>query len=134
MDADPTTGMLVGQTQTYPDGSVRYGEYRIGGTSLASPLFAGMTALKLQHEGHGLGMLNPVIYSNQTQFTDVRNAPGDIANVRVDYVNSVDGSDGLVYSVRTFGQDTTLKATVGWDNDTGVGEPNLTWFKRVVVP
>ena len=43
LDADPTTGMLVGETQTFPDG-VHYGEYRIGGTSLASPLFAGMTA------------------------------------------------------------------------------------------
>ena len=40
MDADPTTGMLVGQTQSFPDGD-KYGEYRIGGTSLASPLFAG---------------------------------------------------------------------------------------------
>ena len=40
LDADPTTGMLIGQTQTFPDGAY-YGEYRIGGTSLASPLFAG---------------------------------------------------------------------------------------------
>ncbi len=47
MDADPTTGMLVGETQNFPLASVfgpagnHYGEYRIGGTSLASPLFAG---------------------------------------------------------------------------------------------
>jgi len=46
---DPTTGMLVGQTQTFPDGSVAYGEYRIGGTSLSSPLMAGFMAL-----GHDL--------------------------------------------------------------------------------
>ena len=45
---DPTTGMLVGQTQTFPDGSVRYSEYRIGGTSLSSPLAAGMLALAVQ--------------------------------------------------------------------------------------
>ena len=44
MDADPSTGMLIGQTQTFPDG-VHYGEYRIGGTSLASPIFAGLMAL-----------------------------------------------------------------------------------------
>jgi subtilase family serine protease len=48
MDGDPTTGMLVGETQTFPDG-VYYDEYRIGGTSLAAPLFAGMTALSFQH-------------------------------------------------------------------------------------
>ena len=41
---DPNTGFLVGETQTFPDG-VRYGEYRIGGTSLASPLMAGIEAL-----------------------------------------------------------------------------------------
>src|SRR4029078_12742199 len=63
MDADPTTGMLVGETQTFPDG-VYYDQYRIGGTSLASPLFAGMTALALQHAGGGVGLLNPTIYAN----------------------------------------------------------------------
>ena len=35
---------LVGQTQTFPDGSAYYDEYRIGGTSLSSPIFAGMMA------------------------------------------------------------------------------------------
>ena len=41
MDADPTTGMLVGETQNFPLASafgpagIHYGEYRIGGTSLA---------------------------------------------------------------------------------------------------
>jgi subtilase family serine protease len=41
---DPNSGMLVGQTQTFPDGSVKSSEYRIGGTSLSSPLTAGMMA------------------------------------------------------------------------------------------
>jgi subtilase family serine protease len=41
MDGDPNSGMLEGQTQTFPDGTVKYSEYRIGGTSLSSPLFAG---------------------------------------------------------------------------------------------
>ncbi|MBI3747245.1 MAG: S53 family peptidase [Chloroflexi bacterium] len=36
---DPTTGMLVSQTQQFPDGTNAYSEYRIGGTSLSSPLF-----------------------------------------------------------------------------------------------
>ena len=59
LDADPTTGMLIGLTQTFPDG-VAYGEYRIGGTSLASPLFAGFTALRAQAAGRTrVGFLNP---------------------------------------------------------------------------
>ncbi|HEY2176603.1 MAG TPA: S53 family peptidase, partial [Mycobacteriales bacterium] len=50
MDADPTTGMLIGLTQDFPEG-IHFGEYRIGGTSLASPLFAGIQALKTQLNG-----------------------------------------------------------------------------------
>ena len=39
MDADPNTGMIVGETQVFPDGTY-WDQYRIGGTSLASPLLA----------------------------------------------------------------------------------------------
>src|SRR5438067_869580 len=47
---DPNTGYLVGETQTFPSG-VRYDEYRIGGTSLSSPLMAGIMALADQATG-----------------------------------------------------------------------------------
>lgn len=128
MDADPTTGMLVGETQEFPDGTY-YDEYRIGGTSLSSPLFAGMTALALQKSGHRAGLLNPVIYRTRaTAFTDVAGTPADPGNVRADYVNGVDASDGLTYSVRTFDQDSSLTVTKGWDNVTGVGVPNPGWL------
>ena len=62
LDGDPTTGMLVGETQVFPNG-VRYGEYRIGGTSLSSPLFAGVQALAAQAAGGRLGFANPTIYA-----------------------------------------------------------------------
>ena len=127
MDADPTTGMLIGLTQTFPDG-VRYGEFREGGTSLASPLFAGMTALAVQSAGGPVGFLNPVIYG-QVQgksgtFTDVAGAPADAGAVRPDYANSVDPSGGVLYTVRTFDQDSTLSVAKGWDDVTGVGTPS----------
>jgi subtilase family serine protease len=130
MDADPTTGMLVGETQTFPDG-VYYDQYRIGGTSLASPLFAGMTALALQHAGgSGVGLLNPTIYANARSgaFTDVTGPGRDAGNVRVDYANGLDASDGLLYSVRTFNQDTSLAVAPGWDDVTGLGSPNSGWL------
>jgi subtilase family serine protease len=127
MDADPTTGMLVGQTQAFPEG-VHYDEYRIGGTSLASPLFAGMTALSFQHAGHGAGLLNPAIYAHTGAFTDVAGTPQDPGNVRVDYANGVDSSAGLLYSVRTFDQDSSLSIGPGWDAVTGLGSPNTGWF------
>ena len=51
-----------------------------------------------------------------------RPTPGD---VRVDYVNGVDATDGLLYSVRTFNQDSSLhthaRATT---RSPGVGAPN----------
>ena len=128
MDADPTTGMLVGQTQLFPHRVVKYGEYRIGGTSLASPLFAGMTALALQDHPEGAGLLNPAIYGSKGAFTDVSGAAPDAGNVRADYANGVDGSGGILYSVRTFNQDSSLAVSRGWDDVTGLGSPNAAWF------
>ena len=58
----PTTGMLVGETQTWSDGSVSYDTYRIGGTSVSCPLFAGVMALADQRAGHAHGFANPALY------------------------------------------------------------------------
>ncbi|HEX3780624.1 MAG TPA: S53 family peptidase [Pseudonocardiaceae bacterium] len=125
-DADPTTGFLIGITQTFPDG-VYYDQYRIGGTSLAAPLLAGTMADSDQLVGFHHGFINPIIYqfsSRTPAVTDV--APVHAAGlVRVDYANSIDASDGLITSVRTFGdQTTTLHTTKGYDNVTGLGTTN----------
>jgi subtilase family serine protease len=134
---DPSTGMLVGETQTFPDGSQQYSEYRIGGTSLASPLYAGMFALAEQKAGHAFGLANPVLYGagrgNSIDITknDIAAYPGD---VRSDYVNGVDGADGYVYSARTFDSDDALTIHVrpGYDDVTGVGVPNgQAWLDAV---
>jgi len=132
MDADVTTGMLIGETQTFPEGP-HYDQYRIGGTSLASPLFAGMSALAFQNAGHGVGLLNPTIYSNASTgaFTDVTGPGADPGNVRVDFANGLDASGGLLYSVRTFDQDTSLGVNPGWDDVTGLGSPNSGWLTAV---
>jgi subtilase family serine protease len=130
LDADPNTGMLIGETQTFTTGEA-YDEYRIGGTSLASPLFAGMTALSLQHAGHSAGLLNPTIYASPKAFTDVKGNPPQAGDVRVDFVNGENANDGLLYSVRTFDQDSSLKTKPGYDLTTGVGSPNPTWLKAI---
>jgi subtilase family serine protease len=124
LDADPTTGMLVGQTQTFPNGTY-YAEYRIGGTSLASPLLAGLTALAVQNNGgRGLGLLNPAVYAKTSLTKDVVTKPADVGNVRVDYVNGVDAKDGYSYTVRTFGENSSLTTAKGYDTATGLGVPN----------
>jgi subtilase family serine protease len=129
MDADPNTGMLIGETQTFSDGTY-YDQYRIGGTSLASPLFAGMSALATQNAGTRLGFLNPEIYSQagSSVYNDVKGSPRDAGVIRVDYANSEDASGGLLYSVRTFDQDSSLVTVNGWDDVTGVGSPNGSWL------
>lgn len=134
MDADPTTGMLVGETQGFAKG-VHYSEFRIGGTSLASPLMAGMQALASEGAGARIGFANPMIYalarSGAKAYSDVTGAYDGRANVRPDYANGVDPSGGILYSVRTFGDDASLAATRGWDDVTGVGSPTGRYFAAV---
>ncbi len=125
MDGDPNSGMLVGETQTFPDGSVKYGEYRIGGTSLSSPLFAGYMAVADQRAGFHHGFVNPTLYglSDSNAIRDVRPSPTQIAVVRNDFNNGVDKSSGVSTTLRSADLDGTLKTTAGYDDVTGLGTP-----------
>ena len=123
--ADPNAGYLIGETQTFPDGTAKYSEYRIGGTSLASPIFAGIMALANQAAGHPLGFANPLLYSlaGSASFRDIANPASTVAVVRVDYNNSVDATSGTTTSLRTANQTLSLATTPGWDDVTGIGTP-----------
>lgn len=123
--ADPNAGYLIGETQTFPDGSVQYSEYRIGGTSLASPIMAGIMALADQAAGFVHGFANPALYSlaGTGAFRDVVSPVSTLAVVRTNYNNSVDASGGLSYSLRTLNQTLSLQTTPGYDDVTGVGTP-----------
>src|SRR3954447_21717402 len=126
MVGDPNTGMLVGQTQTFADATI-YDTYRIGGTSLSSPLFAAMMALADQAAGHAHGFANPALYAaGSGAYRDVVDTPTlTDAVIRVDYANSENASDGLTTSRRWLGYEgTSLHATAGYDDMTGLGSPN----------
>ncbi len=144
MDADPTTGMLVGETQEFPDGTY-YDQYRIGGTSLSSPLLAGVMADADQAAGVSLGFVNPLLYelgaspvSATADFYDV--VPGGKqALVRNDYLDGVDANEGTITSVRVLDyqggevfctdagncakQKVALDTAPGFDSMTGLGSP-----------
>ena len=127
MDADPQTGMLVGETQTFLDGSVDYGEYRIGGTSLASPLYAGIEALADQAAARPHGFANPAIYAlaGSGALHDI-SGPGPVpAVVRVNYNNGQDATDGTTPLLRSLDDEAqSIHVAPGWDNITGIGTPN----------
>jgi subtilase family serine protease len=125
MDGDPNSGMLVGETQTFPSGAVRYDEYRIGGTSLSSPLFAGYMAVADQRAGFHHGFVNPTLYglSGTDAIRDIRPSPTQIAVVRNDFDNGVNASGGVTTTLRSADLDGTLHTTRGYDDVTGLGAP-----------
>jgi hypothetical protein len=101
-------------------------EYRIGGTSLSSPLTAGVMALSDQLARTRHGFANPALYAQAgtAAYRDVVAPVRPIADVRNDFVNGVDASDGITTSLRTFDQTQTLATTAGYDDVTGVGSPH----------
>ncbi len=130
---DPNTGYLIGETQTFPNGTIAYSEYRIGGTSLSSPLVAGIMALADQAAGHPHGFANPLFYSlaGSAAFTDIKHPASTVAVVRANYVNSVDASAGVVYRLRTMDQTLSLNATPGYDDVTGLGTPTSSFLSAL---
>lgn len=135
MNADPQTGFLVGQTQTFPNGQARYSEFAIGGTSEASPLFTGVEALVDQARHASLGFANPVLYDafrlDAATYHEVL-ANAHLEVVRRDYSNYVDPAQGYVLSLLSLGTDGTLVAGPGYNDATGLGSPDLPVLLRSV--
>jgi subtilase family serine protease len=126
LDADPITGILEGESLTWPDGSVRYGEFRIGGTSLSCPLFAGIMALADQRVGLAHGFANPALYAmaGTDTFHDIVSPGTRVAAVRPNFNDGVDDRAGLSFYLRTTNQTGTLHTVAGYDDVTGLGSPN----------
>ena len=130
---DPNTGFRVGQTQEFPDGTY-YDEYRIGGTSLSSPLLAGMVALADQQARRSLGFLNPLYYSllGTSGLRDIVAPTRPVQQVRTNYVNSIDPSEGRSFLLQTIDvQTSTIHSRRGYDDETGVGSPGPAFFPRL---
>jgi subtilase family serine protease len=144
LDADPATGFLIGLHQTFPNGVAKYSQTRYGGTSLASPLLAGVLADADQSAraagGSDVGFINPAIYhldGKPGAIADVRPG-GKQGQYRVDHANTyVPGVKGVADSFRelTFegvitycdttgncaSRPNTLTTAKGYDSMTGLG-------------
>jgi subtilase family serine protease len=127
MPADPNTGFEVGETQVFPNGT-HWAQYRIGGTSLASPMMAGIVAVADQYSRHALGFINPLYYERMlgtSALHDITAPTSPQAEVRTDYANFLNGSQGKTYKLQTIDvQTTTIHDTPGYDDETGVGTPD----------
>ncbi len=125
MLADPTTGLVVGQTQTFPSKKRAYDEARYGGTSLSSPLMAGFMALADQRASFHHGFANPALYRlyGARALHDVKPSRVRIAMVRRAFANGLNKGGGIVTSLRTVGPAGVLRTKRGYDNLTGLGSP-----------
>ena len=139
-DADPYSGMAVGETVTMPDGHTqKYVETRWGGTSLACPLFAGIQALAQQAQhGQALGFANPAIYLRYgtRAYRDVTDTPlgaGHPMTFALNwYTDTANATGPILTYLATTGHNgeglAALHATKGYDDETGVGSPTRAYL------
>jgi subtilase family serine protease len=147
--ADPFTGVAI----VFTSEGVQYLEEGVGGTSLASPLFTAIWAIADQYNGAPLGHAGeavPKLKAGQildvlpTSSLNATDATGTIIDSNGATFYSATGLyAGLLYSQTqfvsaiwpilpgneediaiSFGTDSSLTVTPGWDNVTGYGEPN----------
>jgi subtilase family serine protease len=126
MPGDPNTGFEVGETQVFPNGTY-WAQYRIGGTSLSSPLMAGVVAVANQAAHHKLGFINPLYYRllGTRALHDIVAPHRPVAQVRTDFTNFLNAAQGKLFRLQTVDvQTSTLHSTRGYDDETGVGTPD----------
>jgi subtilase family serine protease len=129
-DADPFTGFAVGLLEVKHHKQVFF-ETDIGGTSLASPLVAGMVAAAQQGQSAPFGFLDPVLYTlantsavNQAPRLTSSSPPldrGTVCGSRVCGLQVLTTFDDQ--SPNMFGY-TGQVTRVGYGNMAGIGTPN----------
>jgi subtilase family serine protease len=149
--ADPYTGVPIVLTSQGVQGV----QVSWGGTSLASPIFTAMWAIANQHAGHSLGLAAPYIAGLKAgelvdvlPLSSVTNVSGTIYDSSgATYYSPFDVFAGQTYGstaftsaiwdvggdadlALSFGLDSSLTVTKGWDNVTGWGTPNVNTFLK----
>lgn len=129
--ADVWTGFKIGFSPITNDHSLNTGAYleeRIGGTSLSCPLTAGLMASAQAASHKQIGFANPAVYqaaaARGAAMRDVT-APAVTTNLVRAYP-----ATGLTW-MATLGLDTSLTATKGYDDVTGVGSMTEQFAQQV---
>jgi subtilase family serine protease len=130
-DADPFTGIALGVLSFPNNKPPVYSQSDIGGTSLASPLVAGIVAAAQQGQKSSFGDLDPIFYKlvgtsavNDT-LPITSHSPvlyrGTACGAAACGITALTTFDDQSFSMLGYTGQVTLK---GYDNMTGVGTPN----------
>ena len=147
--ADPYTGVPIVLTS----GGVQGVQAGWGGTSLASPIFTALWAIANQHAGHSLGQAAPYIAGLKAgdlvdvlPLSSVTNVTGTIYDssgatfysagnlfagqtyTSTGFTSAVLDLGGDTDFAISFGLDSSLTVSKGWDNVTGSGAPNVNTY------
>jgi subtilase family serine protease len=134
--ADPELGYQIGLTG--PVGTTtktRFADEVIGGTSLASPVFAGFEADLIQGRGgKRLGFANPLLYrsARSAAFHDVTSSPqgrGYTEAVIAGLTGTFDHGALILLTMGQCGTHKTLSCGPGYDKVTGLGSPGPAFFR-----
>jgi subtilase family serine protease len=147
--ADPFTGGVIVISYPFQEPSQIYTV--VGGTSLACPMFSALWAIANQEAGAPLGQAAPYLYSMPastiTDMLPVTSTTNVTASYKesptvTDFYTAADLAQPLENTTKfvsaiwnyplyqdytfvlTFGTDSGLTITKGWDNVTGLGVPN----------
>jgi hypothetical protein len=132
VNGDAETGIVLGLTQRFPDGSDHYAERRHASDESATAVFAALVALANQAAGTNLGFLNPALYALSTKapraFHDIVPIGGLGAGVRTEYVDGSTPAKGVRKVLKTFESYETNVPRRGYDTSTGLGSPSARWL------
>ena len=123
---DAETGMSIGYTQHFPDGSNKYSERRVASSTASTALVAGLLALANDRRGKDVGFANPLLYrtwkAHRSAFRDIVAYGKAGAEARVDYANGAPGSatSWVLKVYEQFGENLPRR---GYDTAAGLGSP-----------
>ena len=139
MDADLATGFLTGgHPLDFAGNGSTYTSGVIGGTSLATPLFAAVQALAQQVSGFRIGFANPEIYQRYrtSSFRDVtayQNPDGTYPTAVLTANQVLGTTSSTLFILQAHGAPTTdqpdpPRTLPGFDEVTGVGSPTVEYL------
>ena len=124
MAADPNT--VRGRRDPGVPGRHYWDQYRTAGPASPPRRWPAWRRWPTSSHHRPLGFINPFYYRllGTSSLHDIVAPTSPLAQVRTDYVNFLDNTQGKFFRLQTIDvQSSTLHDTPGYDDETGVGTP-----------